>query len=573
MGIRPRQDKGSQLTTVELDDAFEGLDDGKAPLSHSHAQADVTGLVAALAAKQAQLSGTGFVWMNGTTVTYDNSTYLTTSVAASTYAPKVSPIFSTGATFSFLTSGRVPYASTGGALVDDADLTFDGTTLSAAKLKGTGLTATRVCFVTTGGEITDGANLVYGSAQFWIKDTTVSTGTTSGAFRCDGGGAFGGNIYSGGIIRGKGLYTDITPDGLGNGSGSITIVQYQSYTERTASISGTTDGGILFSPHSNNPTVEMYNNAAVSTWNAVAHKARLNKTGGWYAAGRLGWYCSDIDTTYPSADIMFFAVGGPLQGENTALRMSISGKGGYTTIGKSMWTWLGASHPHKFTIVSDTQDFGLVATSGTTTLTGTGTRFTKLFQVGDNITVSGETVRVISAIASDTSLTVTSAFSNTASSLNFTKDLRVAFFVDDNGNIEYTNTSTMRTTNNATWVHGQVSELVTIAAAAATDSTIDLPADAVIESVVGRVTVAIPGAATFTVGDATTAGRFATAVPTSVGGFVGILHWSGAVATLAAGPSQAATAKVRFTPNAVPSGATGRVRITIFYRKFVAPTS
>lgn len=51
MGIRPRQDKGSQLTTIELDNAFEGLDDGKADVVHVHAQSDVTGLVAALAAK------------------------------------------------------------------------------------------------------------------------------------------------------------------------------------------------------------------------------------------------------------------------------------------------------------------------------------------------------------------------------------------------------------------------------------------------------------------------------------------------------------------------------------------
>lgn len=36
---------------------------------------------------QAQLNGTGFVKVSGTTVTYDNSTYLTTSSAASTYVP------------------------------------------------------------------------------------------------------------------------------------------------------------------------------------------------------------------------------------------------------------------------------------------------------------------------------------------------------------------------------------------------------------------------------------------------------------------------------------------------------
>lgn len=62
---------------------------------------------------------------------------------------------------------------------------------------------------------------------------------------------------------------------------------------------------------------------------------------------------------------------------------------------------------------------GTVATTGTTTLTGTDTNFTD-YRVGDTILVSGETARTIDAITSDTELTVTVAFSNTASSLNFT---------------------------------------------------------------------------------------------------------------------------------------------------------
>lgn len=63
---------------------------------------------------------------------------------------------------------------------------------------------------------------------------------------------------------------------------------------------------------------------------------------------------------------------------------------------------------------------GTVATTGTTTLTGTNTFFTD-YQEGDTIVVSGETVRTIDTITSDTVLTVTSAFSNTASGLSFTR--------------------------------------------------------------------------------------------------------------------------------------------------------
>lgn len=63
---------------------------------------------------------------------------------------------------------------------------------------------------------------------------------------------------------------------------------------------------------------------------------------------------------------------------------------------------------------------GTVATTGTTTLTGTSTYFTD-YAVGDKITVSGETERTIATITSNTVLTVTAAFSNTASSLTFTR--------------------------------------------------------------------------------------------------------------------------------------------------------
>lgn len=62
---------------------------------------------------------------------------------------------------------------------------------------------------------------------------------------------------------------------------------------------------------------------------------------------------------------------------------------------------------------------GTVATAGTTALTGTGTFFLD-YAVGDTILVSGETVRTIDTITSNTALTVTVAFSTTASGKTFT---------------------------------------------------------------------------------------------------------------------------------------------------------
>jgi hypothetical protein len=53
----------------------------------SYVKGVTSGIQTQLNAKQAALSGTGFVKISGTTISYDNSTYLTTSAASSTYLP------------------------------------------------------------------------------------------------------------------------------------------------------------------------------------------------------------------------------------------------------------------------------------------------------------------------------------------------------------------------------------------------------------------------------------------------------------------------------------------------------
>jgi len=84
-----------------------------------------------------------------------------------------------------LTSGRVIYASTGGNLVDSANLTFNGTTLVANDFTDSSLTATRVVYAGTGGNLVnasnftyDGTNLVAGAIQNTpIGATTPAAGT------------------------------------------------------------------------------------------------------------------------------------------------------------------------------------------------------------------------------------------------------------------------------------------------------------------------------------------------------------------------------------------------------------
>ena len=73
---------------------------------------------------------------------------------------------------------------------------------------------------------------------------------------------------------------------------------------------------------------------------------------------------------------------------------------------------------------------GTVATSGTTTLTGTGTNFTD-YRVGDKINVNGETVRTIDTITSDTVLDVTVAFTNTVTSETFKRSIIISAAVQE----------------------------------------------------------------------------------------------------------------------------------------------
>jgi hypothetical protein len=108
-------------------------------------------------------------------------------------------------TDSALTSGRVPYASTAGLFVDSANLTFNGTTLTAAGFSGpisgvvtstsitdSGLTSGRVTYATTGGLLTDSANLTFNG--------TTLTANTIGAFTLSGTVAGGGNQLNNVVI-------------------------------------------------------------------------------------------------------------------------------------------------------------------------------------------------------------------------------------------------------------------------------------------------------------------------------------------------------------------------------------
>lgn len=113
---------------------------------------------------------------------------------------------------------------------------------------------------------------------------------------------------------------------------------------------------------------------------------------------------------------------------------------------------------------------------------------------------------------------------------------------------------------------GKVSEELTIAAAATTASAIEIPIDSVCLGIACRVTVVIPTATDWDIGITGDTARF------------------GATIAVAADTTHVNPGDVLFdaytsattlliTPQASPGAATGKVRITIFYLKFTAPTS
>ena len=111
-----------------------------------------------------------------------------------------------------------------------------------------------------------------------------------------------------------------------------------------------------------------------------------------------------------------------------------------------------------------------------------------------------------------------------------------------------------------------LTELTTIAAAATTDTAIQIPVNAVVFAVQVRVTTVIPTAATFTVTGTTSGTTFNTAA-------VNVAVNTTDVGTAACPYKNGAAQTIRITPNLTPADNTGRVRVTIHYYDITAATS
>lgn len=114
---------------------------------------------------------------------------------------------------------------------------------------------------------------------------------------------------------------------------------------------------------------------------------------------------------------------------------------------------------------------------------------------------------------------------------------------------------------------GEETELTTIAAAATTDTAIQIPLNAVVYYVSVRVTVVIPTAATFTVTGTTSGTQF------DVAGGVSTAANTTDLGTRNCPFKNGAAQTIRITPNVNPAANTGRVRVTVYYYLPVAATS
>lgn len=110
------------------------------------------------------------------------------------------------------------------------------------------------------------------------------------------------------------------------------------------------------------------------------------------------------------------------------------------------------------------------------------------------------------------------------------------------------------------------SQLLTIAAAPTTDSTIQIPLNSILKFVSVRTRTAIPTAATYTVTGATTGTVFNTAAVSTAAGSTDKGNAAGAY-------YNGAAQFIRITPNMAPAAGTGQVRITICYEDVTPPTS
>jgi hypothetical protein len=127
-------------------------------------------ITTSIAGRQAALNGTGFVKISGTTISYDNSTYLTTSSASSTYLP--------------LSGGTLTGALNGTSAVFSSSVFSSGNLASATGNQGANTTSATLFLGNRGyfSDQTTGAATIraISTGTFWYSGTALSFSTNPG---------------------------------------------------------------------------------------------------------------------------------------------------------------------------------------------------------------------------------------------------------------------------------------------------------------------------------------------------------------------------------------------------------
>jgi hypothetical protein len=248
--------------------------------------------------KQAALSGTGFVKISGTTISYDNSTYLTTSAAASTYlalsgGTLTGALNGTSATF----TGDLTISSANPRLyftdtdnnpdyfISNTDGTFtvyDVTNSTSRFIIGTTGNGT------FGGNLTVGSIIKSGgtSSQFLKADGSVDStaylplagGTLTGALfgasaSFSGFVGFGGNTSPLAAIdvTGAGIFSSsVTATRLILSGGTSPTGLYFGHTDKVVLANYTTGGGIDFETNGGNITMQLSSAGNLSTTGSIS---------------------------------------------------------------------------------------------------------------------------------------------------------------------------------------------------------------------------------------------------------------------------------------------------------------
>jgi parallel beta-helix repeat protein len=286
--------------------------------------------------------------------------------------------------------------------------------------------------------VNDGGALNIGSTHMVVSSNTI-TSNAYGMQISGAGASIIGNQIKTTLSSGTGIYVpsnyatisnNVVDGALAYGiylSGSNNIVSNNQVlnSSSTGVITGVSNANntIMNNMISGNGGDGVYLNTA--TTNSIVDGNRIINSGGHgvHAEGTGHQITNNNITDNGGATYAIYSVGTATIGNNT-----YSGTGSATinvsanTVFSSQLTPTNFLQSSSSIIKANASSSltGTAAIAGTTTITGTSTLFLSQLEIGDRVTINSET-RTISAISSDTSATVSSAFTTTASAQTVTR--------------------------------------------------------------------------------------------------------------------------------------------------------